>query len=754
MRSSKTKGGWQVGATFPGRVAPAGLSAAAAPSTAATSAVARPWVGILTTALPMVAALAALAAPPAAAQFGDPRDVPVPPLGSVEIPDPLRVELDNGMVVLMVVDDDFPVVDAQARIRVGSIHDPADKVGLAAICGEVLRTGGSTSVDGDALDARLESLGASVEISVGANSGTATISTLAEDFRTGIEILADLLRQPAFPEEKIELAKKQERTAIGSRNDEPFGVMAREFPKLLYGADSPYARQTEYATIDAITREDLVAFHRQFFHPDRIILTVYGDFDPREVEAALRASFGDWPPATQPLPPDPPAEFATVAGNFLIDKGDMTNSFVVLGHPGIRMDDPDYPAMQLYHEMLGGGFSSRLFNEIRTKRGLAYASGSSAGAGLAQPGGEMFFAATQSDSTVATLGYIREEIEKSLREPFTPEEIQRAKDGILNSMVFQNSSKGAVLNRLALYEYHGYPRDFLETYQKAIQELDGATILTAAQRNVVPTEMATMVMGNPENFSSDLAALGEVTEIDISIPEPSGESIPIATDADFERGMGLVQQMARAHGAENLAKIRDLRIVEKGIFKIQGMELQIGLETDKLFPGCEKSVQKTPMGTFQAAVCGEVAWIVQAQGAQDMPAEVRRDMENGQVRDYASILANHGDMRFQALPTQVEAEGRICDVVFVPSEAVAGWKIYIDATSHELVQMEYRDRSMMTGAPVSAREVFAAYAPLDGLAWPRERRVYHDGELLAEIAVETIEANTGLTPEAFAKPVP
>ncbi|MCA9754551.1 MAG: insulinase family protein [Candidatus Eisenbacteria bacterium] len=688
----------------------------------------------------------------AAAQFGDPREIPIPSLGTVEIPDPIRYEMDNGMVVMMVVDHEFPIVDAQARIRAGSIYEPAEKVGLASICGEVMRTGGSTKVDGDALDEMLESLGASVETSIGQNSGTANISTLSEDFGTGIEILADLLRRPAFPEEKIDLAKKQERTAIGARNDDPFEVMQREFPKLIYGADSPYARQTEYATIDAITRADLVEFHHRFFHPDRIILTVYGDFDPNVVKAKLNQVFGDWPPATEPPPPIPPVEFANVHGNFLIQKGDMTNSFVLMGHPGIRMDDPDYPAMQLYHEIMGGGFSSHLFNEIRTKRGLAYAAGSSAGAGMAQPGGEIFFAATQSDSTVATLGYIRDEIDKSLANPFTADEVQHAKDGILNSMVFQNASKGAVLNRLALYEYHGYPKDFLETYQNAIQSLEPDAILDAAKRNVVPVEMATMLMGNPENFALDLASLGEVNEIDITIPEPAGEEIPIATDADMERGMGIIQAMADAAGAKNLGKIHDLEISESGSFSIQGMTLQIGLETEKLLPDCEKQVQKTPMGQFTTAICGDVAWIVQMQGPQEMPAEVRMEMEKSQVRDYLGLLTNYASIRFQALPEPADVDGRQCDVVYVHSESVAGWKIYVDSTTHELVQMEYRDRSMMTGAPVNAREVFSAYEPIEGVAWPRARSVFHDGEPLAEIEVTSITANTGLTKDAFAMP--
>ncbi len=706
------------------------------------------WGGYLA-----ASALSLIAANGVTAQdMPDPDSIGIPDLNEVKVPEPDRYQLDNGMVVFMVVNRDFPLVDAQALIRVGSVYEPADKAGLSSIAGQVMRTGGSINVDGDALDATLESMGASVETSIGETSGSASISTLKEDFPRGLEILGDLLRNPAFPEEKVELAKKQEKTAIASRNDEPMSVLSRELPKLIYGEDSPYARHTEHATIDAITRDDLVALHKRFFHPDRVILTIYGDFDEEQVKAEVERVFGDWPPASEPLPPEPKPEFADVSGNFLVKKGDMTNSFVLMGHPGLRMSDPDYPAMRLYHEIMGGGFSSRLFNEIRTKRGLAYASGSSAGAGLHHPGGEIFFAATQSDSTVATLGYVREEIRKSLAEPFTEQELQQAKDGILNSMVFQYSNGFAVLNRLAVYEYHGYPADFLTTYQQAIQNLTADEILAAAQRNVVPDEMATMVMGNSENFAADLPKLGQVQELDITIPEPEGEEIPIATDADLERGMGLVQGMAKAHNASQTASIKDLKISESGEFKVQGMSLQISIETERLLPSCEKSVQKLPMGEFASALCGDVAWINQMQGPTAMPPEAVSEAKKSQSRDYFNLLAGYSDMKFQALPEQKDVNGRLCDVVFVHSDIVAGWKLFIDSANQQLVQMMYKDRSMMTGAPVTATETFADFKPVSGVAWPHSREIYHDGDLLATLTVNSIAANTGITEDAFAMP--
>ena len=696
--------------------------------------------------------VAAVGASGALAQFGKIDDINIPTLRDVKVPEPERYTLDNGMVVYLLEDHEFPLVDARAVMRVGSIYEPAEKTGLANITGEVMRTGGSVNIDGDALDEKLESMGASVEISIGSTQGTATVSTLSADIGEGLTILADLLRRPALPDDKIDLAKSQERTSIASRNDEPFSVMQRELPKLIYGDGHPYARHTEYATVEAISRPDLVAFHKEFIHPDRIILTVYGDFEKDAMKQMISDAFGDWPPATSPLPPDPEVNPSEVSGNFLVSKDDMTNSFVALGHEGVRMDDPDYAALQLFHDVVGGGFSSRLFNEIRTKRGLAYATGSTAGAGMHHPGAQIFFAATQSDSTVATLEYVKAEIEKALNEPLSNDEVQDAKDRILNSMVFQYANKFSVLNRLATYEFFGYPADFLQTYQAKVKELTPEEVQEAAKRKIRYPDMATLVMGNSANFETALAETGPISEIDITIPEPEGDEIPMATPADFEKGAGLMAEAAGALGAESAQKIENMTVTMNGTFSVQGMELQVGMKTVRKMPDCEYGEQKLPMGTFQQAICGDQAWMNAMQGPQAMPEEMRAEQEAEKVRDYVYLLSNHAELTYQALPDQVEVEGAMCDVVYVHSEAVKGWKIYLDAATHQIKRMDYRSKSLMTQSPVTATEIFGDYKTVGGVSYPHARKLLHDGEQVATITVASLEINQGIEESIFEMP--
>jgi len=685
-------------------------------------------------------------------QWPRPEEIKVPALHKIQEIKPERFELKNGMVVYFLEDHDFPVVDARALIRAGGIYDPPGKVGLATITGEVLRTGGSTRTDGDTLDEMLESMGASVEVNIGDTDGRATVSTLAEDLDKGMGILGEILRTPAFPQDKIDLAKKQERTSIASRNDEHLGIAFRELAALIYGKDHPYGRHTEYATIDAITRDDLVTFHKTYFHPDRIIMTVYGDFDTGKVKKTLNKVFGDWPRSTQPLPPDPEVKPSALTGNFLANKANLTNSIVVLGQEGMRMDNPDYPAMQVFHEALGGGFGGRLMNEIRSKRGLAYATGSFSGAQLHHPGTQLFYVMTQSDSTVVTLGYLKDEIARALADGFTEDEIRRAKDSILNSLVFSLSSKGSVLNRMAAYEFYGYPTDFLAKYQEAVAAVTPEAALAAAKRNLRYPDMATLIVGEKKNFEGDLASLGKITDIDISIPEPAGEEIPEATAADLDKGQKLLAAAAEASGADAMAKLKDMTLEESGVFSVQGMELQISSKTVRQFPDCERSEMKLPMGTMIQSICGETAWMDMMRGAQEMPADVRDRAKAEQIRDLVHVLTAYPELKLQALAQPAEIDGRPADVVYVRNDAVEGWKVYLDQETHRIVAMDYRDQGM-NGAPVMARMVMSDYKDVGrGIAWPHTRKILHDGEPFATLTLDSIQLDPGVDGSVFQMP--
>jgi zinc protease len=466
--------------------------------------------------LPFSSSLLAEAAPPPPYA-----ELEFPPLPEVNIPEYERYELDNGMVVYLMEDHELPLVSGNAIIRTGSRFEPGEETGLAGITGTVMRSGGTEQHPADELNQLLEQRAASVETSIDTTSGGASFSSLTEDVDTVFNLFAEVLTQPAFPEDKIALAKRQLEGAIARRNDDPGNIASREFQKLVYGETSPYARTVEYETLDQITREDIVNFYKKYYHPENIILGIYGDFDAEAMKARLEEAFGDWQPDLQAItPPVPNATQAKTGGIFLVDQPHLTQSNVLLGHLGGRRDNPDYPALTVLNEILNG-FGGRLFNEVRSRQGLAYSV-----YGYWSPRYDydgMFIAGgqTRSEATVPFIKAILAEVEEMRNNPVTEKELANAKDSILNSFVFQFQDPSQTMSRLMSYEYYGYPEDFLFQYKEAVEATTVEDILRVAQAYLQPDQIVTLVVGNSTDIQPDLSSLGvDVETVDISPPTP------------------------------------------------------------------------------------------------------------------------------------------------------------------------------------------------------------------------------------------
>lgn len=451
----------------------------------------------------------------------DYRKLTYPTLRDIVVPEVERVTLDNGMRLFVLEDHELPLIYVSARIRVGSIYEPADKVGLAEITGEVMRTGGTTSKTGDEIDEELEQIAASVETSIGLSSGGASVSVLKEDIDKGLAILADVLMHPAFREDKIFLAKMQHRSAISRRNDSPGQIAGREFDKLIYGPESVYARHTEYATIDSITRDDLVEFHKRFYGPNNMMLAVWGDFDSEQMIGEIKKAFEGWRKIDLDLPETPDAPYEWKSTVNLARKQDINQSNIYLGHIGGLMSDPDYFALTVMNRILGGGFTGRLFKNVRSRQGLAYSVGGAYSASYDHLGTFFVGCQTKSESTVHAIRAMVDEVRKMRQEEVTDEELAVAKESYLNSFVFNFDSKGEVINRLMTYEYYGYPADFLQRTKESVEQVTKADVLRVARKHLKPDTVQILVVGRPDDFDEPLTALGAMNEIDITIPPPS-----------------------------------------------------------------------------------------------------------------------------------------------------------------------------------------------------------------------------------------
>ncbi len=477
--------------------------------------------GSFTARIGLLLALAAGSVQAAATKTApDYRQLKYPELREIEVPEVKRVTLANGMQLLLLEDHELPLISLSARIRTGSIYEPAEKVGLADITGEVMRTGGTANMTGDEIDEALEAMAASVETGIATDFGWASLSVLKEDVDKTLSILADILMKPAFAPDKIELSKIQHRAAIARRNDSPGQIASREFAKLIYGPESPYARQTEYATIDAITRDDLVAFHGRFFAPGATMVAVWGDFETDVMVEKLEKVFKGWQKDKPSLPPWPEVRYKYLSTVNVVPRPDLNQSSILLGHIGGQMRDPDYFALIVMNQILGGGFTGRLFKNVRSRQGLAYSVFGTYGTDYVNPGAFSAGCQTESESTIHAIEAIVAEIEKLRQEEVTDEELAIAKDSFLNSFVFNFDSEGEIVTRLLTYEYYDYPADFLFSTRRRVEQVTKADVLRVAGKHLHPDQVQVLVVGNPQEFDKPLSTLGEVKTIDITIPAP------------------------------------------------------------------------------------------------------------------------------------------------------------------------------------------------------------------------------------------
>ncbi len=442
-----------------------------------------------------------------------------PPLEEVQIPKYTRYVMDNGMVVYLMEDHDLPLVGGTVLIRTGDRLEPAQKVGLANLTGIVLRTGGTQQHSTDELNQLLEQRAAAVETEIGESAGSASFSALSEDLAMVFGLFAEVVRQPIFAQDQLDLAKTQFRGGIARRNDDPNGIVGREFQKLIYGSTSPYARTVEYATLDNISRQDLVSFYRQYFHPNNMILGIVGDFDSQEMRSLIQKQFGEWKPSRNlPQPQLPSVSQSKLGGMFLVNQPQLTQSYVQIGHLGGKFDSPDYAALDVLNRVLNG-FGGRLFNSVRSRQGLSYSVYGIWSPRYDYPGLFVTGGQTRSETTVPFIRAIRAEIERLKTEPVTPAELAFAKESVLNSFVFNFENPSQTLSRLMRYEYYGYPADFLFRYQRGVKATTAADIQRVAKKYLKPEQLVTLVVGNATAIQPPLTALAaEVIPVDITIP--------------------------------------------------------------------------------------------------------------------------------------------------------------------------------------------------------------------------------------------
>ena len=459
------------------------------------------------------------------------------------VPAEYRVPLQAGPIAYLVPDTELPLVNVQVLVRCGSYLEPVGRAGLADFTGHLLVRGGTANRSPEELEERLAFLAAGLTSGIGDEQGTVNLNLLSKDLTEGLQLLREVLTSPRFETNRLNLYRQQIIQGMQQRNDDSADIEAREQALLSYGPDFWSNHFTTLKSVESITPEDLRDFHRKWFHPTNFVVAVNGDFDRTKMIAALETVFGNWPFSGTVPPPIPTNTVLAKPGVYVVNK-EVNQGRVSVLLPGVKRNDPDFIAIQVMNDILGGGgFTSRIMNRVRSDEGLAYGASSQfpGGVNFAKP----FEAAVQSKSRTVTYAssIILDEINRISSTPVSNEELQTAKRSFIDTFPEHFNTKGKVATTFARDEFTGrYAQtpDFWRTWRGKVEAVTAEDVKRVAAKHLHPDEAIILIVGQQDEITKGhpdhpvkLAQLasGKVTELPLRDPltlEPLPSTPPAA----------------------------------------------------------------------------------------------------------------------------------------------------------------------------------------------------------------------------------
>jgi len=447
-----------------------------------------------------------------------------------------RFELSNGVVVYVVPDHSLPLITVSVLVRTGSYLDPPDAPGVAALTGSQMRAGGTMNFLPSEFDEEAAFLATEISSSVGDTSGRVTVNSLSKDLDESLGLLFEMLRNPRFDQARLNLAKSRLLQQMERRNDSSQSIEIREWRRLLRGPDHFTTMPMTQSVLESINREDLLAFHREFYHPGNFIFAVSGDVEPSVIIQKLEMEMVGWPSRDTVARRVPAPVHQLEPGVYFVNKPDVNQGRVAIGHGGAMRGNPDRYALMVMNDILGGGgFTARLLTRIRSDEGLAYSAYSSFGIGTYYPGVFRVSYQSRSETVARAASIVLEEIERIRTDLVSEAELRTSKASFIETFSRNFSSASSTAGIFADDEFTGRDPSYLVEYRNKISSVNGDDVLRVAQNYLDPEKLVVLIVGdkatidagdpdNPE-FVLDSLIDGSVTEI--GLPDPFTMEYPI-----------------------------------------------------------------------------------------------------------------------------------------------------------------------------------------------------------------------------------
>ena len=672
-----------------------------------------------------------------------------PDLNPFELPGVHESKTANGIKLRLIKDEKLPLVTLRIILKGGSAYDPLAKVGLADITAQLLRIGGTKELASDQLDKFLDDNGISIAISADTDFYRISLDCLKENLDSAVAILAKMLQEPAFDPEKLEEIKTQTSSVIARRNDTPDSILEREFNKLIYGEQSPLAEVLEYAHLENISRQDIMMTHQRFFAPGNMLVGMVGPLEPSELAPLFEKHFGQWNRQAR-IPSFPEVTEQTIDFKVAFaEKSNLNQSYFSIGHLGIKENLAERAKIRVFNTIFSSGSDSRLNLRIRVKMGLTYGAGGGIFAQHFYPGTTYFTTFTKSESTLKAIKAVLDEINLIRREKVGKEELEKAKDFLLNSYVFNFSTPVRIMSRRLEDEFYGIPADADKKMLEDIKKITPEEILEVAQEYLHPDKMVICIVGNEEKMKEggDIAELGKVKKIDISIkPPPLKEKIPAPTAEMLEKGRGIITSLLKTT-YKGYPQLKSLEVRQEAKMTIADRTIDMKSKTLIRYPDNVYSDISLMGGMMkiERIINGKKGLTKQMNQEIPMSAEDIEKEKFGDIYDVFSSLDKE-KYRFQYLKEE-EIAGKTYDVIYIFDEQNNWVKFFVN---RETRWIEIEEKvSQFPGQTGVARSVKSDFRTEKGIPFAFKSETYIKDKKVIEMAVTGLKVNPPVDPSLF-----
>jgi zinc protease len=712
-----------------------------------------------------------------------PSEFPPRPLAArpVNFPSYEMQTLPNGLRVIAVSHHEQPVVSIRLLIGAGSALDPKGKTGLAHLTAALLDQG-TTTMSASELNDTVDFIGGGSNAGAGTDLSYVNMLVMKDSFDSGLKMLSDMARHPAFAPEEIGRQRQQLLSSLQVSFEDPDFIANAVFDRLVYGFH-PYGLPQSGTpdTLASISRDDLVAFHQKYFVPNNGILAIVGDISPEDAFAGVRRVFGDWArgdlsPPTYAEPPSPTRRLV------IVNKPDSVQTEVRVGNLGIPRNHPDYMAVNLAIRVLGGEGSNRLHQVLRTARGLTY--GAQANFDTFKESGD--FEAETNTRTVATgevLRLIVDEFWRLQRDRVSERELSDAKAYLTGSFPLTIETPNAIATQIVNVLFYGLPVGDLQNFRERVNAVTVDDIQRVAKLYLKPDRLSVVLVGNASEFSTQLQGIGfgsfetvdiqnlDLTAVDFKRPVrraradvQDGGVVQAFRPTDTLRS-GAVAYAAQSAVGQNSARALLDRVVNAmgGLPALRGVKTVVATQTVSTpqnpdaettsyiaYPDKFRVEARTPVGMLTSGFDGTVAWARDPNGVHDAPPDATAEARNNLKRDVIRLLldAQDNQLGLRVLPDVRGADGRPQRVLEFTGPDQIPIAMSVDAETFKVTKVSY---AAGAGGQVLVDEVFSDYRPVNGVQMPfaAERRA---GPLTVKRRVTNLQINTPIDPSLFRRP--